>query len=272
MDYGIDGSVEIVTEDGRVSGERFYVQLKATNEVKGSRALAVRLNAETAQYYSKLQLPVLLVRYWAPRQTLLVQWFHRFDPYYGKVNAKSVTVQFTAANAWNAKTPIAIAKELDGWRWSKQREHRLPIAFTLKISGHEVNGFDAIELAGALESAMRSLADVISVSEVRSDTAMGEIEVTSVLTLVSLPPGNTCTLHTKNLPPKYALATFVADLLLLQCRSCYIGRANLAQRSGSSNLSGRNLRFWRLQKWLGLLAMRSSGQVMQLERLPMRID
>ncbi|MGI9281651.1 MAG: DUF4365 domain-containing protein [Endozoicomonas sp.] len=46
-DYGIDGEVEIFDDEGIATGNKFLVQLKATDQEKLSKALKLRLRIET---------------------------------------------------------------------------------------------------------------------------------------------------------------------------------------------------------------------------------
>mgnify|MGYP002623111828 FL=1 len=71
IDYGIDGTVELVEEDGTVTGEVFAVQLKSTDKEEASRA---RVSSSTLSYYSIYSLPVLLVLYNAADDRLYVRW------------------------------------------------------------------------------------------------------------------------------------------------------------------------------------------------------
>lgn len=71
IDYGIDGTVELVEDDGTVTGQVFAVQVKSTD---GAGEPHVRIGSTALFYYSVYSLPVLLVMYTAPSARLHVHW------------------------------------------------------------------------------------------------------------------------------------------------------------------------------------------------------
>lgn len=83
-DYGVDGEVEEFVE-GRATGLKFFVQLKATDKEDVSEALKVSIRLSTATYLRAQVAPVLMVRYLAHGERLYARWFHQFDPNYEHV-------------------------------------------------------------------------------------------------------------------------------------------------------------------------------------------
>lgn len=73
LDYGIDGTVEVVTEEGVVTGEVFAVQLKGTDAEGPPR---VRLTTRHLQYYEMYPLPVMIAVYSAGEDQIYGRWIH----------------------------------------------------------------------------------------------------------------------------------------------------------------------------------------------------
>ena len=65
--------MEIVTTAGDVSGHRFAVQLKAT---AATMWRTFEIEPATAGYYSRLALPLVLVRHRSVDDSLLIRWSH----------------------------------------------------------------------------------------------------------------------------------------------------------------------------------------------------
>src|SRR5436190_15060219 len=82
QDYGIDLEVELFDDEGIATGQRFFVQLRATDDVRLERALAVRLSLDALSYYRSSDAPVLIVRYHVPTGQIFSRWAHTYDPYY----------------------------------------------------------------------------------------------------------------------------------------------------------------------------------------------
>ena len=91
QDYGIDCEIEIFDEDRNSTGSKFQVQLKATDQENLSIALKLRFSTSHVKYYQSLDLPLLVVLYHAPTDSLFTRWFHSFDSYYDKTTNKGVT-------------------------------------------------------------------------------------------------------------------------------------------------------------------------------------
>ena len=47
-DYGLDGLVELFDESGKAQGDFFFVQLKSSDKIEISEALAIRIRRDTA--------------------------------------------------------------------------------------------------------------------------------------------------------------------------------------------------------------------------------
>lgn len=156
-DYGIDGEVEIFDAAGKATGNIFLVQLKATDNRDLQKALRLRLRIETGRYYASLELPLLVVRYHAPTDTLYVRWFHSLDVYYGKRTAKGVTFNFDEENKWTTSTPAALEQAAAAYRNTGRPTPKLPIEISVQITEPVLHGMSRIELATRLAAAARPL-------------------------------------------------------------------------------------------------------------------
>src|SRR5260221_5556264 len=112
QDYGIDSEVEIFGASGSATGAKFLVQLKATDQPDVRRALRLWFRRSIGEYYSSLDLPVLIVRYHAPSKLLYARWFHSLDPYYGKRKSAGISFQLGEQDAWTDSTPDRLVVEL----------------------------------------------------------------------------------------------------------------------------------------------------------------
>jgi len=110
-DYGIDGEVEVFEESGKSTGLRFHVQLKATDGTV-EQARSVRIERDTARYYHALDLPVLIVSYHAPSETLYARWFQELNPPTDDEGDGTITVKFDDANRWTSETPSGLVRDL----------------------------------------------------------------------------------------------------------------------------------------------------------------
>ncbi len=130
QDYGVDFEVEIF-QGGTTTGVLFSVQLKSTKAI--ARNLSVRLKRTTANYWSSLDRPVLIVMYEGPTGRLLWQSWHRYDPYGTDTKAARFTLKFPPGNVWDAATtPEEIQREVRAWRaWESPSRH-LPISVVLR--------------------------------------------------------------------------------------------------------------------------------------------
>lgn len=137
-DYGIDGRVEIFDEKNLGTGRMFLVQLKATDQLALDKALTVKLRSEQYEYYRRLDMPVLIVRYHAPSKKIFVKWHHKFDPYYGKQGAKTLSLKLALSDEWTDQTPLSIVSDLDAIRIVKSPRIPLPLPCSLRVDGSYV--------------------------------------------------------------------------------------------------------------------------------------
>ncbi|MHB8771302.1 MAG: DUF4365 domain-containing protein [Syntrophales bacterium] len=132
-DYGIDGEIEIFDEKGVTTGLLFLFQLKATDQTDEELALSYRFLKKAINYYKKLELPVLLIRYVANSKALYYRWASSVDFYYSREDSKSIEVQFSKKAVWDIDTPNKLIGYLCAIKRFKQPPLKLPIEFVIEV-------------------------------------------------------------------------------------------------------------------------------------------
>lgn len=132
-DYGVDGEVEIFDTDGKATGLHFNVQLKATDEVKLSKALARSIPLDHASYYRSLTLPVLMVRYVAIDNALYTRWFHSHDSYGAKRDRKSLTFRWNPEDVWAESRPEELIAQTRAFLELRSSSPQLPMQFAMDV-------------------------------------------------------------------------------------------------------------------------------------------
>lgn len=89
-DYGVDFEVELFDAEGDRTGLTFKVQLKSTDAKSAKRSLRL----SDFDYWSQLDVPVLLVLYMARTDELLSTWAHAHNPWPAP-EGKTTTVTFS---------------------------------------------------------------------------------------------------------------------------------------------------------------------------------
>lgn len=126
-DYGIDGEIEVFDKDGLATGKKFLLQLKATDEENLNKALKLRLPLEKVNYFNKLNLPVLVVRYIAFSNDIYIRWFHSFDSYYESTTKKSISFNFSNCDMWYEGREKRLENELDEYLNFSNNKNVFPI-------------------------------------------------------------------------------------------------------------------------------------------------
>lgn len=195
-DYGIDASVEIVDRAGTVTGKRFFVQLKATDEPRLAQALQVRLKQETFRYYRSLDVPLLLVRYHAPSHAVYARWVFSLDPYYARRTKTSFTFTIDAvSDRWTDETPARLERDLDDWRWITAPILSGPLVLRLEVDDLSAERALCVEIARAVQHLTRRLEHLVRISEVPVGRVRGRVVIGYSGVRVFLPGGNSAELH-----------------------------------------------------------------------------
>lgn len=143
-DYGIDYEVEIF-DDGRRTGLTLKVQLKSTDDTAGG--LSVRLS--DFDYWSTLDVPVLLVLYRAKSDEVFSSWAHAHNPWpQVREDQKTTTVHFAELYSDHL---ARIPTELEQIREVKARATKMPVSVGVKHP-HPAKARD-------LRSALREIVD-----------------------------------------------------------------------------------------------------------------
>jgi tetratricopeptide (TPR) repeat protein len=163
-DYGLDGAVEVFEEDGAHTGDSFYVQLKARSEDRLDRAFRLRFTHDTADYYARQALPVLIVGYHAPTKLLYHKWFHSFDPHYGGEGKTGVTFRLTEEHEWTEHTPAQLATEVRAFRRWRSSRLTLPVPFTLAIEGESIHGIPVDRMAMTIANVAAPANEIVEIT------------------------------------------------------------------------------------------------------------
>lgn len=139
-DYGIDGEIEIFAADGSATGEKFLVQLKATDVLNTKKALKIRLPVEKANYYDALNVPVLLVRYLSSEKKIFTRWFHSFDAYSEKYTDKELQFNFNIHDEWYEGRVESILEDLNAFNLINKSKDPFPIKIKVIISSNCILG------------------------------------------------------------------------------------------------------------------------------------
>jgi len=131
-DFGIDGEIEVFDAGGFTTGMKFAVQLKGTDEVDLSRALAVRIKHSTLRYLHSLDTPAHIFLYHAPSGALYGRWLHSFrvEP---SDSQQTVTLRFVEENRWTSFSHEAAESTLTDLRAWKASDPPLPLTTAVTV-------------------------------------------------------------------------------------------------------------------------------------------
>lgn len=215
-DYGIDFGVEIF-RNGAGTGLHFGVQLKATEKV--GRRPTIRLKRSSANYWSSLDYPVLIVLFDASSKTLWWQWWHRHDPY----GADATAARFTFAFPIDQRLSLSAAEDLEAevvaYRCWPNAAALLPLSVVIRGSGM----LGATPAGAVIIGLRRRLAPFVTLVEPRSVPAgplFFSVDVGTDQTVVWVSGGPSATLHYespsgRDLPSVDIAGALSADVVLI---------------------------------------------------------
>lgn len=155
-DYGVDVEVEVFDVDGSPSGLVYWVQLKATSSTKAYTIKNFNLKIETLEYYRRLDIPVLIVRYSSVQDKFYYKWAHEIDLYGAKEGAKTVLIKFVDSDCWEKeKTPRLIQEQLKKIKMIRNGAINFPVKCNLVVNGSHVCGVESGLLLAKLRKEMR---------------------------------------------------------------------------------------------------------------------
>ena len=230
-DYGIDGEVEIFDSNEKATGLVFWVQLKATRSKKERSIRGIDLSLETIRYYKRLDIPVLLARYSEFEDIFYVKWTTDIDPFYAKKNAKTMRVNFSESDAWNADTANIIEKHLSKLRAVKSGAIKLPIAFRLSFDNKNICGIAADVLRTKIRSNLKDYQNILRL-ENNLDSIVADIRIGKSSLNVGILGIAGCTFHSVDLMDKTTLSSdLIKDISLgLSLALTQLGYSDLAAR------------------------------------------
>jgi tetratricopeptide (TPR) repeat protein len=176
-DYKVDGSVEEIDSRDNLTGRRFFVQLKATEEQDLDKALALSgIPLEVRAYYRALPAPVLWVRYHRPTDTIYTRWVHQYDPYYGGRGEKTFTFRWERSDAWDDSRPDQLVADTKAFM--ELHSPRLPLPRPFHVVTNGALGLSQTELLFALRAAAERVPDLIEVRSGEPTDGAAWIELT----------------------------------------------------------------------------------------------
>ena len=195
-EYGIDGEVEEFDDHDRATGLHFFVQLKSTDSADLAQALATDIKLTTANYYRAAPLPVLLVLYHAPTESLYARWFHQYDPYEGRGGTKTLRFRWRADDAWRDDTADHLAADARAFLELREASLRLPRPIYLVSSG--AFGMSDAEIRIALRAMAGERADVLELRSGQPPAGAAWIEVSESEIRADLAKVTAATLHIRD--------------------------------------------------------------------------
>lgn len=171
-DYGVDFDVEIVADDGSLTGRQFLVQIKATDSLNGPEPHCIRLSSETLDYYRARDLPVLLVLYHAPSSRLSVRWVFDVTELRPEERGSTRSICFDESHQWKSTTASDLDAAVLAWRRMRSASLSLPLAVRLVLpAGHTGFAWSAIVQA---EQAL-GLTPLLSLTALPREETIGEV-------------------------------------------------------------------------------------------------
>ena len=149
-DYGVDGEVELVSEEGHLTGRLFYAQIKGTEGESLDDTLTVRIKRTTANYFQTLDLPVLIVRYHAPTNRVFAKWFDPIDA--ALTTGATLSIKFSTEDHYDEIRSKNIPMELEGIRLVKFQRLDPPVSVSLSCAADDIAGFSVTEIISKLKS------------------------------------------------------------------------------------------------------------------------
>lgn len=160
-DYGLDGELEEFDTDGRATGLKFNVQLKATDRAQTNDGIVVTLPTKQLDYYRSLTTPTLMVLYSANDKSLFARWTHQFDPYYEGGGPKSVRFRWSPSDRWTDHTLEHLWADTRAFRRLRSAFNPLPATLWIEPFGDGVLGLTTSRLLHALRAATSSRPDLV---------------------------------------------------------------------------------------------------------------
>lgn len=210
IDYGIDGEVEIFDKNDHATGIVFWVQLKATDATSNYNILNIDFKIKTLQYYNKISIPVLLVRYSVKNDAFYSKWSSEVDLFYSKENAKTYKVKFNEKELWNPNNSNEIELQLIKLINYKAGRFQLPISISLDIIDEQVKSIPRGILLTTIRNEFKKYTSLTKIA-IHKDQILFNVILSNELLVVGFPSTVGCIFHNIALRDD---ETFIEDLVL----------------------------------------------------------
>src|SRR6267143_1720225 len=212
-DYGIDGQIEVFSENNKATGLMFLVQLKATDAPDLSDALSIRFKLDTLSYYRKLDLPVMIILWSAALRQFFWKWAHEVDTYYAERGQEYITVRMPQERVWGLETPSSVDKDLEEFRKLRRPNVRLPQVFSVLIKEKQFHGISAPIIESNLIQAAAGDSDLVCFSSENPPGAHPMVFIENDQITVTLSGLTSLVFHTKGYPPDFLPTKLSHDIL-----------------------------------------------------------
>ena len=241
-DYGIDAEVEIFSKDGESTGLIFFVQLKATDQKRISKALKLTFKKDMLRYYYKLELPVLIARYHSPSKSIFIRWAHSIDLYYSEQNTMRYTINFTEDSRWGKDTPKLINKYLEQFR-NYKKALPLPIELLLQFDVQFSDNTYPLKLESQLNAMIKDQRLPIRLTSKKKSDISAKLIVAPTEIKITILEKNTFVMHNmQNENGKYDESKLHYDLVsIVGCSFFVTNRKSIALQILEKNLPNSSL-------------------------------
>ncbi|MFT5659530.1 MAG: tetratricopeptide (TPR) repeat protein [Sulfurimonas sp.] len=169
-DYGIDGEIEIFDENGSATGMLFYVQLKATDTSNKKNQRRVQLANSVINYYTNLDVPVLIVRYVEETKILYNRWAHKIDRYGQKEGASSFSFMMEEDEVFRSETAFILENQLVKLRRLESVDNILPIKIFFNFTFSKICNMSSARLSSHLRIAVNPKSNLIQIVYNKDDS------------------------------------------------------------------------------------------------------
>lgn len=136
-DYGIDLEVEIFSADGASSGLMFFVQLRATDDLRKAQKLSV--STEQLAYFRTLETPTMFVRYVRSSNMFFWKWHFMLESNDRQLKQKTITIDYADKDVWQPNCSFDIVRMLTVFRKTKSYLNSLPVGLKWKFEKSSAN-------------------------------------------------------------------------------------------------------------------------------------
>jgi tetratricopeptide (TPR) repeat protein len=210
-DYGIDGEIEIFDENDCATGIIFLVQLKATDTDDLKKQKRVQLSIESINYYTSLELPVLIVRYIDESNELYIRWSHSIDRYGSKESAKSYSFVMNDNELWIDETPSTLHSQMLKLTKSKSDNSLFPIKLYFDFSFTKLSDLNPPRLKSNLRTYLIGKEKIIEIVQDKKDSICN-INITNDTLSADILGVSGCFLHSIDKVEYENIKDFIGDI------------------------------------------------------------